>query len=347
MSGDTQREKALAAEPVSHFATLIIATIRSANDILLETVGDVEVEAQRLSELFTRLTGSTDAQDERLRTLLKQINRLEHNGEEIELTRLPAILQETLEDVTERILVLSKQGVELIYALDEILEEVDELGACISEIEAINRQTRLLSLNAQIEAGRAGTAARGFQVVSTEMHVLSKRIDSLAERMRRSIGAVTGKIQDVIGQIRDEYHKMSEIGAMDLTRQIDARAHLERLLEALVNRNTEIELALGDSSQIAQSIAADINQLVTSMQFQDRMKQRSEAIAKAFAAISTFLEQGAESMTDEDACSALSESIVAGIDLFEVRRRFERELLGVSDVAVPAKSDTDNGIELF
>ena len=204
-----------------------------------------------------------------------------------------------------------------------------------------------MSLNAQIEAGRAGTAARGFQVVSTEMHVLSKRIDSLAERMRRSIGAVTGKIQDVIGQIRDEYHKMSEIGAMDLTRQIDARAHLERLLEALVNRNTEIELALGDSSQIAQSIAADINQLVTSMQFQDRMKQRSEAIAKAFAAISTFLEQGAESMTDEDACSALSESIVAGIDLFEVRRRFERELLGVSDAADPAESDTENGIELF
>lgn len=331
----------------SPIARLIIGAITSSNSVLNEAAMDVEINATRLSTLFTGLTGNAETQTARLSDLVGQISTVEYEGEEISLVDLPNILQESLADVTERILVLSKQGVSLIYSLDEILEEIGELGTCIDEIEAINRQTRLLSLNAQIESGRAGKAALGFQVVSTEMHNLSRRIDSLSERMRNSIGAVTKNIEEVIGSIRDEYQKMSDIGAMDLTKQLDAKDHLEKLLLALVERNTTIQVVLDDSATASRNITREISDVVTAMQFQDRLNQRCEAVVMALDALSDFVGKSPNLMASVEECETLSRYIVDNIRLHDVKTEFLRELLGEEEAEQYNEADIAPAIELF
>lgn len=336
--------------PRSAFARLVVSTIRTANDITRETVEEVEESTRVLSTLFSQLIENSEVQTSRLGDLVDQIGTIKKDGQAVDIVSLPHILQESLEEITERILALSRQGVTLIYSLDEILDEVSELSSCIDEIEAINRQTRLLSLNAQIESERAGGNSGGSKVISSEMHGLSKRIDSLAERMRNSIGSVSGKINVVITSIRDEYQKMSDIGAMDLTKQIDAKDHIESLLVALVERNNLVTEALNQSTEMSRSISDDINEVVMSMQFQDRTKQRSEAVVMAFDAIAEFLDSTPAEMVDETACDALSHQIVDGITLSDVRNRFRAELLDdVDDPDGQTGSDDSGGsdIELF
>ncbi|MBC2606176.1 methyl-accepting chemotaxis protein [Pelagicoccus albus] len=53
----------------------------------------------------------------------------------------------------------------------------------LKEIDAINLQTRLLSLNAQVEAARAGSVGASFSVVASEMRTLSKHTEQVAKRM--------------------------------------------------------------------------------------------------------------------------------------------------------------------
>ena len=57
-------------------------------------------------------------------------------------------------------------------------------GEKISQIETIMRQTRLLALNARIEAGRAGTAGAAFGVVAHEMGSVSAHITDVAAHPR-------------------------------------------------------------------------------------------------------------------------------------------------------------------
>jgi hypothetical protein len=82
---------------------------------------------------------------------------------------------------------------------DDILKlalEVSRVtGEKISEIDTIMRQTRLLALNARIEAGRAGAAGAAFGVVAQEMSAVSSHITEVAQALRTSVEANVSRIE--------------------------------------------------------------------------------------------------------------------------------------------------------
>ena len=72
-------------------------------------------------------------------------------------------------------------------AVDELDASSREIDGVLRLIENIAGQTHLLSLNASIEAARAGAAGRGFAVVAGE-------VKSLAEQTRSATGDITTQV---------------------------------------------------------------------------------------------------------------------------------------------------------
>ncbi|HEX4349983.1 MAG TPA: methyl-accepting chemotaxis protein, partial [Verrucomicrobiae bacterium] len=88
----------------------------------------------------------------------------------------------------------------------------------VREIERINLQTKILSLNAQIEAARAGTVGNAFGVVATEMVNLSGQTanvtNTLATETQGNITSLSQMIADLGRDIRGT--RLSDLAMMNI-----------------------------------------------------------------------------------------------------------------------------------
>ena len=109
---------------------------------------------------------------------------------------------------------------EVSLAANEIEEAVTSSMEIIGSIQSIASQTNLLSLNASIEAARAGDAGRGFAVVATEVQSLSTSTKDTTEHISEKLTHVNESVKGILAKIRligesisEETNEMSTINA--------------------------------------------------------------------------------------------------------------------------------------
>lgn len=73
------------------------------------------------------------------------------------------------------------------------------LEAAINEIHSVNSETKVLALNARIEAARAGNQGSAFSVVAEEMQELSEKTSQIADAMATRTRQKTADLMDLIG----------------------------------------------------------------------------------------------------------------------------------------------------
>ncbi len=144
---------------------------------------------------------------------------------------------------------------ELKDAIGEIRKCSEEIGAIIGAIQDIATQTNLLSLNAAIEAARAGDAGKGFAVVA-------EQVKNLAEESARSAKETTRLIETTVAavekgnEIADETaQNMDEVmaGARLATEKM---TQISDLLDQNVHYMQKIDADLGNISGAVDDNAA-------------------------------------------------------------------------------------------
>jgi methyl-accepting chemotaxis protein len=120
---------------------------------------------------------------------------------------------------------LRSQGASTSMA--DIRDSAERMAQAVRVIQDIARQTNLLSLNAAIEASKAGVHGRGFAVVAEEIRKLAERsqvaareIDALIQRSNAAVETGTATFDATLatlGDLGDQIQKMAsrtqEIGA--------------------------------------------------------------------------------------------------------------------------------------
>jgi len=96
-----------------------------------------------------------------------------------------------------------------------------EINRVIGLVETVAFQTKLLSLNASVEAARAGSAGRGFAVVAQEVRALAQRSEDAARTIRHIVGQSVADIDDS-RQVSDRVGRVV-IRAADEFQSLDAR----------------------------------------------------------------------------------------------------------------------------
>ena len=171
----------------------------------------------------------------------------------------------------------------MVESMNRISETSKKIENIIAEIEDIASQTNLLSLNASIEAARAGDAGRGFAVVADEIRNLADQsaksaIDTreLVNNTLREIeegSKVAYKTADVLYGVVDSIQKIAESAkTLSENTQVQAEAveqadqGIARISEVVQSNSAAAEESYATSEELSAQ-AATMHNLVAQFEF--------------------------------------------------------------------------------
>ena len=162
---------------------------------------------------------------------------------------------------------------------------VDQIGTLADTIAEIADQINLLSLNASIEAARAGDAGKGFAVVASEINKLASSTSEAVEQIRETIDGV----QEAFGTLSNSSGELLEFIKETVTPDYDNFVNVAK------QYGDDADSFGGSSENIAQMV---------------------ENIRSAMEEVSKAIQNIAESTQDTaDLSSRVNDSVMAAADV--------------------------------
>ncbi len=129
-------------------------------------------------------------------TIKNILSRIELTSEMANLTSQQSEEGQTaLEDLKEQVHAIQTSVSHNQTQMTQLIQTAQDISDFVSTIEQITSQINLLSLNAAIEAARAGDAGRGFAVVANEVRSLAENTDNAAQDIGRLVASIASQVK--------------------------------------------------------------------------------------------------------------------------------------------------------
>lgn len=140
-----------------------------------------------------------------------------------------------VEEITREVDVRDERTQEITAGLKELRKIIDNIQQIVTIFDSIAQQTTVLSLNASIEAARAGAAGGGFDIAAAEIDVLADRIGVIPPELLKIMNRVQKRMLDAI-----------RINEAIVPQHRQSKRHFETISTELNSFWQELELILNE-----------------------------------------------------------------------------------------------------
>ena len=244
-----------------------------------------QVLSQSLAESAEHISDFAKDVDE----LCKIVQKSNENAQASSL-----MAKENRRNAIESIQVLQKR----MHEASKDVQKIEQVKQIASQIGDIASQTKMLSLNAQIEAARAGTMGAGFAVVATEVGHLSNDIDKSVS----DINQINAQVLSAVSTLNEVLNEMIDFVSTDIVKDYDSFVSLgdeygtttdtirAQMME-IGNQSTDISRNIADISTNVQEITSIVTLTADSA---NELTVSTNEIAESFESLSAASERNSD-----------------------------------------------------
>lgn len=305
-----------------------IGEVKDVSHDLIETIAEVTKmsessagRAMQISTAMEELSNATVAMAENVQDINEQmleigycvndiaerVECLNQNSENILQTNNDAkICMDTIMDN-------SRESVDAVKSIEMQINETNDsiiqVNQAVELILSISQQTNLLSLNASIEAARAGAFGKGFAVVAEEIRHLSEQSAEGAEIIKNLAGTITEKSaksvhlaqkvhelifleQENIRQTQQKYEGLSSDinqSVSDIRSIADKTEHLNRYKENVIDNVQNLSAISEENTASNEEVNANVSEIMAKVQIiNENCKKINDMAGKLEKSVSYF-----------------------------------------------------------
>ena len=251
-------------EVVEHLTSIIGSIVTTSNQLedfaakyvdsfraIDENISNMEAASEEIAKGATSQAAETQSANDEVNNIGQAIDEI--TGSVTRLGRSTEDMKDNNKTVNETLGQLvdisnkTKESVQVVYEQTYATNEsANAIRTATDMITAIASQTNLLSLNASIEAARAGDMGKGFAVVADEIRTLS-------EQSKDSANEIIRIIEELISNSELSVKTMTELTSV-IEEQNKMLEHTENVFEALKQEVDDVVLAVDNISGKVQDL---------------------------------------------------------------------------------------------
>ena len=303
------RRLAVALGASSSDTTRLAEEISAASEELAAGAGEMASTAGELSEqsvtMASSITAITEASD-RLAIVAAELDRGAHEASDRNrlLRTLSLENRARLDESSAALDSLSQEAAAGVRSVESLVIASEEVRSFVTLVHKLARQSKLLALNAAMEAARAGEEGQGFAVVANEVRRLAAMSSDAAVRTEQVVQTVLAQVEATRAwSVRTEatVREVSDVTATGAR----SFAEIETTVGDLDAWAGTIETSAGLAHQLTQEITTQLAALslgtdtfASAMEEVAASSQEQSAATEEVAAAAAHLTEAAARLAD-------------------------------------------------
>lgn len=296
----------------------------NSNDVSDEMYNASKLQGESMQELnntVEQLSISVNEIAGNATTLASVVANTREDGEQVDLkvkTTVEVSRQgkSDMQNVGVAMQSINEATVKLQQAIDKVGNASEEITKITGVISDIADETNLLSLNASIEAARAGDAGKGFAVVATEIGKLAQTSSDSVHDIESLISEINVLVKDAVSQADDSVSNIQNssdlvhnaLSTFDMIfNNID---EVDNLVQQMMEKVEQVDKVAINVAAISEEQAASSEEILATS---NTMVEQAHGITRN----SETVAQGAKELTE----SAVE--LANQVNMFKVDRRNE------------------------
>lgn len=220
-------------------------TLASSQD-LIEAIYAVKNGAEETASSSEGSSESFQSMKLKIETMIRSMETIFSNAHDMDMSAKHG--ERNITELINTVNSFNQDFDHLTSTIHHVQTYSNSISQLVGLIQGIADQTKLLSLNASIEAARAGDAGKGFAVVANEVGKLAEQSSSAAEQITESIS----NMDTITTTATKEFEQMLSKTKTTLNKSSEAKQSIDEMMQEILDVNTELERVQGELKVLEQ-----------------------------------------------------------------------------------------------